>query len=64
MNEKFEPGLRYCMDTYIDPTDWRRKGVETCFGVPSLKMKAICMTCSRFCHKVNALPYLRTRCPP
>ena len=55
LNEKFEPGLRYCMDTYIDPSDWRRKGVETCFRVPSLKLGAICMTCSRFCHKGKRL---------
>ena len=55
LNEKFEPGLRYCMDTYIDPSDWRRKGVETCFGVPSLKFKSICLSCSRHCHKGRRL---------
>jgi len=22
---------RYCMDTFVDPMDWRRKGLETCY---------------------------------
>jgi hypothetical protein len=54
-NEQFEPGLRYCLETYIDPADWRRKGVETCFTVPTMKLKSICLTCARFCHKGTRL---------
>ena len=23
--------VRYCLDTFIDPMDWRRKGMETCY---------------------------------
>ena len=50
-NQMFEPGLRYCMDTYVDPSDWRRKGVETCFEVPSVKLKSVCLACARNCHR-------------
>lgn len=49
-NDVFEGGLRYCMDTWQEPNDWRRKGYETAYEVPSLKMARVCMSCARRCH--------------
>ena len=56
--------LRYCMDTFVDPMDWRRKGLETCYECSSatFKYKSVCLACARICLKANRLrPYIRTR---
>lgn len=61
-NEKFEKGLRYCLDTHGDPGDWRRKVYETTFECGYLKLKSICLTCARLCkNKYLLRPYIRKR---
>lgn len=50
-NDRFEPGLRYCMDTFTeDVNDYRRKTYEASYEVPSLGLKTVCMACARRCH--------------
>lgn len=61
---KFEKGLRYCLDTWNDPMDWRRKGLETCYdcNTPKFKFKAICLACARICmSRQRLVPYVRAR---
>jgi alpha-tubulin suppressor-like RCC1 family protein len=61
-NQTFEPGIRYCLDTFVDPDDWRRKGIETAYACQPLGMKAICLACARFCQKSRRLqPFVRYR---
>ena len=60
----FEKGLRYCMDTFKDPMDWRRKGLETCYTctTPAFQFTAVCLACARTCLSNQRLvPYIRGR---
>jgi len=64
--DKFEPGLRYCMDSYVDPSDWRRKSYEVCFeaGGSGYHLPSICLACSRHCCSGMFLrPFIRLRTP-
>lgn len=64
--DKFEPGLRYCMDSFRDPADWRRKSYEVTFeaGGSGYHLKSICLACSRHCCAGMFLrPYIRMRTP-
>ena len=42
---------RYCLDTFIDKNEWRRKGLETCFtcAMKTIKLKSVCIACARNC---------------
>ena len=61
-NEEFEKGLQYCMDTFVDRGDWRRKTYETYFQCPSLGLRSVCLACSRRCHVNRYLePLFRIR---
>ena len=61
-NDQFERGLRYCLDTMVDPADWRRKTYETCYQCPGLKLKSVCLSCARHClFDYNLVPYIRLR---
>ncbi len=48
--DRFEKGLRYCMDSLIDPADWRRKSYEVCFEarIKELHLESICLACTYF----------------
>eukprot|EP00622_Pseudochattonella_farcimen_P001182 FR735806.1.p1 GENE.FR735806.1~~FR735806.1.p1 ORF type:complete len:244 (+),score=23.71 FR735806.1:91-732(+) len=48
----FSPGLRYCLDTAEITNENRlfRGSYETTYVVPSLGLKAVCMSCARRCH--------------
>ena len=62
--DKFEPGLRYCMDSFVDPADWRRKGYEVCFSAhtKSFSLESVCLACSRHCCAGMYLrPFVRVR---
>ena len=62
--DKFEPGLRYCMDSFVDPADWRRKGYEVCFSAhtKTFNLQSVCLACSRHCCSGMYLrPYVRVR---
>jgi hypothetical protein len=64
--DKFEPGLRYCMDSFKDPSDWRRKSYEVTFeaGGSGYHLKSICLACSRHCCAGMYLrPFIRQRTP-
>ena len=64
--DKFEPGLRYCMDSFKDPADWRRKSYEVCFeaGGSGYHLRSVCLACSRHCCAGMYLrPYIRQRGP-
>lgn len=61
---KFEKGLRYCMDSFPDPTDWRRKVYEICFDVatPIGTLKSVCLACARNCvPNFRLQPYTKIR---
>lgn len=64
-NDRFEKGLRYCMDTFKDLLDWRRQSMEACFTVhisPKLTLKSVCLSCARRCLRHHRLvPYIRPR---
>lgn len=60
--ELFEKGLRYCLDSLVDPSDWRRKTYETCYECTTLKLTSVCMSCARHCLFAQKLrPYIRRR---
>jgi hypothetical protein len=64
INDQYEDGLKYCMDTkaQLPRLAWRRKGYETAYKCPSLKLESVCMVCARRCHKGRYLElYLRRR---
>lgn len=64
VNDLFEEGLKYCMDTkaQLPKYAWRRKGYETAYRCPSLGLKNVCMVCARRCHKGRYLElFLRRR---
>jgi hypothetical protein len=59
---RFDKGLRYCLDTAQDPSDWRRRVYETCFECPTLGLKSVCLSCARLCkRKYRLRPYIRKR---
>jgi hypothetical protein len=66
-NDPFEKGLRYCMDSTRDPTDWRRAALECAFECitptkPPKHLRAICLACSRHCQaNARLVPYARRR---
>ena len=61
-NDRYEKGLRYCLDTNCDPSDWRRKTYETCYQCPSFKLKSVCLSCARHClFDQKLIPYIRQR---
>lgn len=63
-NDRYEKGLRYCLDTHSDPHDWRRKAMEACFEcfAPKMYLRAVCLSCARNCvAKYRLRPYIRTR---
>lgn len=51
------------MDT-IEPKPelaWQRKGIETCYVCPPLKLTAVCLACARRCQKERLLvPRIRS----
>jgi hypothetical protein len=50
----------------MDPFDWRRKALETCFEcfTKTQHLKAVCLSCARNCLAGNRLrPYIRNRQP-
>ena len=55
------------MDTFVDPTDWRRKSYEVTFECSTsskhgILLKSVCLACSKQCHKNARLrPYIRMR---
>lgn len=56
--------FRYCMDTIEAPPElrWRRKGMETCYECPPLKLTSVCMACARRCQRDRLLiPRVRPR---
>ena len=62
--DKFEKGLRYCMDSFVDPADWRRKSYEVCFEarLKNYHLKSVCLACARFCQSdLRLTPYVRVR---
>jgi hypothetical protein len=62
--DKFEKGLRYCMDSFVDPADWRRKSYEVCFEarLKNFHLKSVCLACARFCQSdLRLTPYVRVR---
>lgn len=62
--DKYDKGLRYCMDSFVDPADWRRKSYEVCFEarLKNFHLKSVCLACARFCqHDVRLTPYVRVR---
>ena len=62
--DKYEKGLRYCMDSFVDPADWRRKSYEVCFEarLKNFHLKSVCLACARFCqHDLRLTPYVRVR---
>jgi hypothetical protein len=62
--ERFERGLRYCMDTNPEPPDWRRNAYETCFKCPTPKgtLRSICLACARECKpNFQLIPWIRKR---
>lgn len=62
LNERFEKGLQYCLDTKCDPSDWRRKTYETCYQAPGLGLKSVCLSCARHClFGEKLVPYIRYR---
>ena len=64
VNELYEEGLKYCMDTkpQLPKYAWRRKGYEAAYKCPSLKLENVCMVCARRCHKGRFLElFLRRR---
>jgi hypothetical protein len=63
-NEPYEKGLRYCLDTFQDKYDWRRKALEACFEcfMPNKHLKKVCLSCARNCLSSFRLrPYIRNR---
>lgn len=62
LTERYEKGLRYCLDTQCDPADWRRKTYETCYKAPGLGLKSVCLSCARHClFDQNLVPFIRLR---
>ena len=63
--DRFEKGLRYCLDTTNKSDfDWRRGVYETTFECSMLNLRAICLACARICKKKFKLrPCLRKRGP-
>lgn len=64
LNDQYEEGLKYCMDTkkQLPKLAWRRKGYETAYKCPSLKLHNVCMVCARRCHRGRYLElFLRRR---
>lgn len=66
-NSFFEKGLRYCMDSTRDPSDWRRASLECAFECvttthPPRHLKNVCLACARHCQaNTRLLPYARRR---
>lgn len=57
---------RYCLDTFPDPADWRRKVYEVCFeaSTPSAHLNSVCLSCARQCvFNFRLRPYIRYRQP-
>jgi len=55
---------RYCMDSLVDPSDWRRKSYEVCFEakIKDLHLESICLACARFClSSLRLVPKVRVR---
>jgi hypothetical protein len=64
--DKYEKGIRYCMDSLVNPADWRRKSYEVCFEakLKGLHLKSVCLACARFClSSLRLTPYVRVRTP-
>ena len=64
--DKYERGIRYCMDSYVNPADWRRKSYEVCFEarLKGFHLKSVCLACARFCQSsLRLTPYVRVRTP-
>lgn len=42
---------RYCLDTFVDKNEWRRKGLETCYEcyTKTFRLKSVCIACARNC---------------
>ncbi len=62
--DKFEKGTRYCMDSLVNPADWRRKSYEVCFQakIKGLTLESVCLACARFClSSFRLVPYVRFR---
>lgn len=65
-NDMYEKGLRYCMDTFCEEFDWRRKALETCFEciTKTHHLKSVCLACARNCLANEKLrPHIRFRKP-
>jgi len=54
------------MDSYPNPSDWRRKTYETCFEAKlhGFNLDSVCLACARFCLSgLRLRPYIRIRTP-
>lgn len=64
-NDVYEKGLRYCLDSYVDEFDWRRKAMEACFEcfLPgNHHLPKVCLSCARNClSRYRLRPYIRSR---
>lgn len=66
MNDAYETGLRYCLDTKKDPNDWRHKTYEVYFDCrgKNVILEAVCLSCARFCvANFTLTPKIRFRHP-
>jgi hypothetical protein len=62
--DRYEQGTRYCMDSLVNPADWRRKSYEVCFEakIKGLHLESVCIACARFClSSFRLTPYVRLR---
>lgn len=62
--DRYEQGTRYCMDSLVNPADWRRKSYEVCFEarIKGLHLESVCLACARFClSSFRLTPYVRVR---
>jgi hypothetical protein len=56
--------IRYCLDSYVDEFDWRRKAMEACFEcfLPNNHLMKVCLSCARNClSRFRLRPYIRHR---
>lgn len=64
-NDLYEKGLRYCLDTWHDPSDYRHKTYEVFFDCHVNKeghIGAVCLSCARHCMAGQNLdPQIRIR---